>query len=150
MPKNQNTPRPPKKQANRAERRAQMLEEGQTKCVWCGREFDERMVIATTEHLIPRIKGGPSWAENEVVACRRCNSRRGHRTLTDWHDACKQEGWSPNTALIVERLCLLEEAIAHHGGQRKARPVLRSQLRRLKNILTEEIRVASRSSDALS
>ena len=150
MPKNQNTPRPPKKQANRAERRAQMLEEGQTKCVWCGREFDERMVIATTEHLIPRIKGGPSWAENEVLACRRCNSRRGHRTLTDWHDACKQEGWSPNTALIVERLCLLEEAIAHHGGQRKARPVLRSQLRRLKNILTEEIRVASRSSDALS
>ena len=150
MPKNQNTPRPPKKQANRAERRAQMLEEGQTKCVWCGREFDERMVIATTEHLIPRIKGGPSWAENEVVACRRCNSRRGHRTLADWHDACRQEGWSPNTALIVERLCLLEEAIAHHGGQRKARPVLRSQLRRLKNILTEELRVASRSSDALS
>lgn len=140
MPKKRHTPRPPKKQANRADRRAQMLQEGQTQCVWCGREFDERMVIATTEHLIPRIKGGPSWAENEVVACRRCNSRRGHRTLTDWHDACIKEGWKPNTGLIVERLKLLQEAIDHHGGQRKARPVLRSQLRRLERILRDEAR----------
>ncbi|MEC7241732.1 MAG: HNH endonuclease [Myxococcota bacterium] len=140
MPKKQTPSRPPKQQANRAERRTQMLEEGQTQCVWCARAFDERMVIATTEHLIPRIKGGPSWAENEVVACRRCNSRRGHRTLTDWHDACKTEGWAPNTELIVGRLKMLQEAIAHHGGQRKARPVLRSQLRRLERILDQEQR----------
>ena len=108
--------------------------------MWCGRGFDERMIIATTEHLIPRIKGGPSWAENEVVACRRCNSHRGHRTLTDWHDACIKKGWNPNTGLIVERLKLLQEAIDHHGGQRKARPVLRSQLRRLERILEDETR----------
>ena len=148
MPKKQHTPRPPKQQANRADRRAQMLQEGQTQCVWCGRGFDERMIIATTEHLIPRIKGGPSWAENEVVACRRCNSRRGHRTLTDWHDACIKEGWNPNTGLIVERLKLLQEAIEHHGGQRKARPVLRSQLRRLERILEDEAR--SRPSSGLA
>ena len=49
-------------------------------CVWCRRDIDTDLVAATTEHLVPRIKGGPSWLENEVAACRRCNGERGHRT----------------------------------------------------------------------
>ena len=42
-----------------------------------------RFVTPTTEHVVPRLKGGPSWPENEVAACRRCNSERGHRGPVD-------------------------------------------------------------------
>lgn len=31
------------------------------------------------DHLIPERRGGPSTAENIVLACRRCNRRKGHR-----------------------------------------------------------------------
>ena len=37
-------------------------------CVWCGRTLEVGLVPATTEHLVPRLKGGPSWIENEVAA----------------------------------------------------------------------------------
>ena len=46
---------------------------------------------------------------------------------------------------LIERLNLLQEAIDHHGGQRKARPVLRSQLRRLERILQDETRAGPSS-----
>ena len=45
-----------------------LVRDGPT-CVWCGRELDTDLVRATTEHVIPRLKGGPSWLENEVAAC---------------------------------------------------------------------------------
>jgi hypothetical protein len=101
-------------------------------CVWCGRLF-EGLVAATTEHLVPKIKGGPSWLENEVAACRRCNGLRGHRTLGDWLDECRRRGWHPNRGVIVRTLESLQEAIAARGGQRRARRYIDSQLRRLRN-----------------
>ena len=63
-------------------------------CVWCGCEVDTPLVQATTEHVVPRLKGGPSWLENEVAACKRCNGRRGHRNLVDWADECDGSGWN--------------------------------------------------------
>ncbi len=59
-------------------------------CVWCRRDIDTDLVAATTEHLVPRIKGGPSWLENEVAACRRCNGERGHRTPAEWIEECQR------------------------------------------------------------
>ena len=43
-----------------------------------------RPVRATTDHLVPKVKGGPSWLENEVVSCGRCNRERGHLSPADW------------------------------------------------------------------
>ena len=100
-------------------------------CVWCGRRLDGRLVRPTTEHVVPRIKGGPSWIENEVAACRRCNSERGHRTPAEWLDECEARGWEPNPAAVVASLERLAGAIDRRGGQRRARPYLASQLRRL-------------------
>ncbi|MEZ5137528.1 MAG: HNH endonuclease [Acidimicrobiales bacterium] len=117
----------------RAERLARILERDGARCVWCGRPVGEGLVAATTEHVVPRIKGGPSWIENEVAACRRCNGRRGHRTPAEWLDECEALGWEANPAAIVAALERLEGAIARRGGQRRARPYVAAQLRRLRN-----------------
>ena len=101
-------------------------------CVWCGCEVDTPLVQATTEHVVPRLKGGPSWLENEVAACKRCNGRRGHRNLVDWADECDGSGWNVDRHRLVRVLESLDARIAKQGGQRKARPYIRSQLRRLR------------------
>jgi hypothetical protein len=82
--------------------------------------------------VVPRLKGGPAWAENEVAACRGCNRRRGHASPTDWLAECERQGLEPNAAAIRTSLERLEQAIAERGGQRRARPYLDGQLRRLR------------------
>jgi hypothetical protein len=114
--------------------RSSRLEEAVTRqggrCLWCGRAFGP-LVPPTTDHLVPRVKGGPSWAENEVAACRRCNGQRGHTTPVDWLLECSGRGWQPDAAALAAALASLEAAIAVRGGQRRARPYLAGQLRRL-------------------
>jgi HNH endonuclease len=100
-------------------------------CVWCGRDFGA-LVVATTDHLVPRIKGGPSWLENEVAACRRCNGERGHRSPASWLVECESRGWPARRDLVAALLTELSAAIADRGGQRRARGYLESQLRRLR------------------
>ena len=81
----------------RAERLRRIVERDGPECVWCRRPFEPGRAEPSLEHLIPRLKGGPAWPENEVAA----------------------------------RLRELREAIAQRGGQRRARPYLDGQLRRL-------------------
>ncbi len=116
---------------NRRARLRHVLAHEGRQCVWCRRDL-EGLVRATTEHLIPRTKGGPSWIENEVAACRRCNAQRGNRALGDWIDECERRGWEPRRDLVLARLEALEQAIDARGGQRRARPYLAAQLRRLR------------------
>lgn len=55
------------------------------KCHWCGRPT--RLTAqpdpdqATTEHIIPRYKGGSNDEENLVSACRECNGRRNSEDM---------------------------------------------------------------------
>jgi 5-methylcytosine-specific restriction endonuclease McrA len=118
-------------QAGRAARMAAARERDGDTCVWCATAFDGR-TRPTREHVIPRVKGGPSWLENEVAACRRCNGERGHRALAEWLDECERRGWSPDVARLERVLVALQAAIAQRGGQRRARPQLDAQLRRLR------------------
>ncbi len=118
--------------ANRRKRLEEILERDEPTCVWCRRPVAVDLVAATTEHVIPRLKGGPSWMENEVAACKRCNGRRGHKNLADWADECERNGWEPDRARLIRTLEALESRIARQGGQRKARPYLATQLRRLR------------------
>jgi 5-methylcytosine-specific restriction endonuclease McrA len=117
-------------QVDRAGRMELILERDGPTCVWCGRPFGERL-HPTTDHLVPRVKGGPSWLENEVAACRRCNRERGHRTPAEWLDDCRRRGWHPDLDRVVRVLHQLDAAVAERGGQRRARPYTSSQLRRL-------------------
>jgi hypothetical protein len=120
---------------NRRARMILILERDGTACVWCARQIDTDAVQATTEHLVPRIKGGPSWIENEVAACRRCNGERGHVTPAEWAEECRRRGWTPNLPAIVRVLESLQSRIEVVGGQRRARPYIASQLRRLRNMV---------------
>ena len=125
----------PVRQQNRRERLASILERDGSMCIWCRCDVDTPLVRATTEHLIPRIKGGPSWLENEAAACARCNGARGHSTLTEWATQCRQRGWDPDLKRLVMILESLKARILRDGGQRRARPYLDSQLRRLRNMV---------------
>lgn len=116
-------------QANRAARLSAALERDGPTCIWCGRPFSA-LVPPTTEHLVPRVKGGPSWLENEVGACRRCNRERGHLTPAEWLEECRRRGWHPDLPRLVAVLKALDTAITERGGQRRARPYIASQLRR--------------------
>jgi hypothetical protein len=119
-------------QLDRADRLTAILERDGPTCVWCGRAFGP-LIRPTTEHVVPRVKGGPSRLENEVAACGRCNGERGHRTPVDWLEECERRGWAPDEARLATVLSALEQAIGREGGQRRARPYLAAQLRRLRS-----------------
>jgi hypothetical protein len=116
---------------SRAERLAHALQRDGGSCVWCARELGVGHRDASLEHVVPKLKGGPAWPENEVAACRACNRSRRHTSPADWLRACEGRGLRPDRALIVDRLRALADAIAERGGQRRARPYLDGQLRRL-------------------
>jgi len=122
--------RPPAQSA-RAVRLLAVLERDGPTCIWCGRPFAP-LVVPTIEHVVPRVKGGPSRSENEVAACRRCNGERGHRAPVEWLDECLRRGWEPDEPRLLRSLTALAEVIAREGGQRRARPYLDAQLRRLR------------------
>ena len=118
-------------QPGRRERLLRAVDRDGARCVWCRRECTG-LVRATTDHLVPRVKGGPSWLENEVVACGRCNRERGHTSPADWLAECDRRGWQPDAGAVTGALRALDRAIRARGGQRRARPYLASQLRRLR------------------
>jgi HNH endonuclease len=117
-------------QIDRAARLEAAIERDGPTCFWCGRTFGD-MLLPTTEHLVPRVKGGPSWLENEVAACLRCNRERGHLAAAEWIDECWRRGWQLDIARVMRLLVSLAAAIEERGGRRRARPHLDSQLRRL-------------------
>lgn len=118
-------------QPARAARLRAVLDRDGGTCIWCGRSFAP-LVAPTTEHVVPRVKGGPSWLENEVAACRRCNGERGHRGPVEWLEECLRRGWKADEDRLTRSLRALADAIAREGGQRRARPYLDAQLRRLR------------------
>ena len=120
-------------QPGRADRlRAAIVRDGRT-CVWCSRAFTD-LIRPTTEHLVPRIKGGPSWLENEVAACPRCNGQRGHRGIAQWVEECRGRGWEPDLPRVLRVLRDLDAAVRTRGGQRRARPYIAHELRRLSRL----------------
>jgi hypothetical protein len=125
-------PEPPiGRELPRAERLLLILERDGPECVWCRRPLAAGHRDCSLEHVIPRLKGGPAWPENEVCACRPCNRSRGHVAPAAWLDRCEARGLMPRRDVIVSSLLRLREAIAVRGGQRRARPYLDGQLRRL-------------------
>jgi hypothetical protein len=123
-------------QISRVERLHAAIERDGPTSVWCGRRFGEP-VVPTTEHLVPRVKGGPSWLENEVAACRRCNRERGHQSLAQFAEECQRRGWRPEVPRIARVLADLDAAITRRGGQRRARPYIARERRRLAGLADE-------------
>lgn len=116
----------------RRERLATIIDRDGPFCVWCGRRMDVGAVRATTDHVVPKLKGGPSWIENEVAACAGCNHKRGHISPAEWAQQCELLGLDPQWGLILQRLEELDAALVERSGHRRARPYVSSQLRRMR------------------
>ncbi len=50
-------------------------------CQWCGESFTKANP-ATTNHVVPRSKGGSDNWNNLVLSCHTCNHDRGNRKAT--------------------------------------------------------------------
>jgi len=48
-------------------------------CIYCGAEGK-----LTTEHILPRSKGGEDIPDNVVRVCKSCNSSKGDKRLYEW------------------------------------------------------------------
>jgi hypothetical protein len=48
-------------------------------CVFCRSTSD-----LTTDHLVPRSRGGDDSADNVVLACQPCNTSRGEKGVFEW------------------------------------------------------------------
>jgi hypothetical protein len=48
-------------------------------CVFCGTKDD-----LSTDHLIPKNRGGDDTADNLVLACKSCNASRGDKGVFEW------------------------------------------------------------------
>lgn len=62
------------------ELRTRLAEAQNWKCCWCGCVMTERRKqwnSSTTEHVLPKSKGGLDESDNFAVACNRCNHKRG-------------------------------------------------------------------------
>ena len=67
-------------------------------CQYCSRQLDWGSL--TSDHVVPRSRGGRTCFENIVTACRACNSRKADRT-------CDEAGMFPrNTPGRPKRLPL--------------------------------------------
>ena len=115
---------------DRAARLLAAVERDGPTCIWCGRPFTAQ-VAPSTEHVVPRVKGGPSWLENEVAACRRCNSERGHTATGRVAGGVRAPRLAARRGPADPGARRAGRGDRLRGGQRRARPYLDAQLRRL-------------------
>jgi 5-methylcytosine-specific restriction endonuclease McrA len=79
--------------ASRQERRRRLYEKQAGRCHWCAKmmTLEQRRYLqkdyATFEHLKPRCQGGKSNYDNVVLACYRCNAKRGNSADGQQKDA---------------------------------------------------------------
>ena len=65
----------------RANRRNLLLRDDST-CQYCGKLMPASQL--SVDHVVPTSRGGSSTSwENQVIACRRCNGRKGNRLLSE-------------------------------------------------------------------
>jgi 5-methylcytosine-specific restriction endonuclease McrA len=60
-------------------------------CQYCGTATHD----LTIDHVVPRHRGGRHEWENLVAACRRCNHRKGSKTLAESRMALRHEPRAP-------------------------------------------------------
>ncbi len=48
-------------------------------CIYCGNKGK-----LTTEHILPKSRGGPDIPDNAIKACEKCNLSKGSKRLYEW------------------------------------------------------------------
>jgi 5-methylcytosine-specific restriction endonuclease McrA len=63
------------------------------RCQYCGAK--RQMRDLNYDHVIPRVKGGPTTWENIVTSCYACNDRKGSRTPEDAGMTLRKKPFKP-------------------------------------------------------
>jgi 5-methylcytosine-specific restriction endonuclease McrA len=121
-----------------AERLDVLLEKGAWKCAWCGYDLTRSNARPTRDHIVPKIKGGPTRLENEVASCASCNRLRGHASPSQFIETTRRDrGLEPNAALVAEQLDSLIAAIEREGGMRKIRDYVAREAKRVHQLAVD-------------
>lgn len=77
------------------------------RCAYCGKHFKRGEL--TIDHVIPKSKGGDNSWKNIISSCKKCNNKKGDRTLEEagmkllfqptepkWKDAISKAATRPN------------------------------------------------------
>jgi 5-methylcytosine-specific restriction endonuclease McrA len=111
-----------------------LLELGERRCAWCGYDLDKPNARPTRDHVVPKIKGGPTRLENEVASCASCNRQRGHASPSQFIETSRRDrGLEPNAQLVAGQLAALEAAIQRDGGMRRIRDYVTRELKRVRD-----------------
>jgi len=81
-------------------------------CQYCGTKPPREEL--TIDHVVPRSRGGRSSWQNVVLACQKCNARKGNRRLEEFNMGLRKQPKKPNWTSIVR-----------HSMKRHNRPVWR-------------------------
>jgi 5-methylcytosine-specific restriction endonuclease McrA len=79
--------------------RRNIFERDDNTCQYCGRKFDRHEL--TLDHVIPRSRGGASTWSNIVLACLKCNMRKGDRKPQETNMKLQRKPVKPQWATRV-------------------------------------------------
>lgn len=79
--------------------RRNIFERDDNTCQYCGRKFDRHEL--TLDHVIPRSRGGASTWTNIVLACLKCNMRKGDRAPQETRMRQQRKPVKPHWATCV-------------------------------------------------
>ena len=112
-----------------------LLELGEWRCAWCGYDLEKSNARPTRDHIVPKVKGGPTRLENEVASCSSCNNKRGNDSPSQFIESSRRDrGLEPNAALVADQLDALDAAIARDGGMRKIRDYVTREAKRVRQL----------------
>ncbi len=112
-----------------------LLELQDYQCAWCGYDLTKPNARPTRDHVVPKIKGGPTRLENEVASCGSCNRQRGHRSPSQFIESSRDErGLEPKAGLVADQLDALAAAIQREGGMRKIRDYVTREAKRVREL----------------
>ena len=78
------------------------------KCVYCSEDRRSKLNI---DHVVPRARGGKNTFENTVTSCKKCNSYKGDKSLSEMGMHFIEKGYEPRTPTIVEFIKKYHETI---------------------------------------
>ena len=61
----------------------------------------------TMDHIVPKSRGGKSTWKNTVTCCRKCNSKKGSKLLSECNMKLIQEPFVPTNESLL--LCIVED-----------------------------------------
>jgi len=73
----------------RRERRLAIYIRDGLACAYCGSSIEDGVTLSL-DHIIPHANGGSTQSDNLITSCRKCNSARGDRPISDFAKSVAQ------------------------------------------------------------